>query len=416
MKSKYVPCSLASELMDEEQPDATLVRKPIELICCAPGKELTFVQRRVLTAICQAVNMGNLESGDVISFSSQQLCTAVGFSMGNLMHLYRACMKIVDLKAWLNPLDLSSPPLSHRVFTGIAVRRGGVCFSLEPSIVELIRYGEDYAEVDPDTAKQLGAANPLALYELCLALLPDYANSKFPELRWLQLLTGQTSQRQSYRVRSRLIEPSANRLREVANLSVTLVNANQGRDKGYIGLKIQQLGKTIAARRGEGTFTKEDCQDMREEQFECEDPPSSSTDFKGVVGTAPSTARTNEVENFASDTEVQRASDDVHFFGPEVSRSVGAKSKETEQPYNTASTCSSGANSNRILSDWEAAHQDVLMATERLQHAKQGEREAAINVVRMLIGAYRFQAPELFLESEGWLRSDSGGSPVTSAT
>lgn len=401
MKEDNTSSHAASRASEGGMPPATLVRKPIELICCAPGQQLTFVQRRLLTAICQAITSARVAQGDEVSFSSKEICKAMGFNINNVQHLYQACMRLVDMKAWLNPLDSTSAPLTQRVFGSISVQQGSVCFLLEPGISELIRSGEVFAEVDLETARQLGGANTLTLYEICLALLPDRVSPLFPEARWRLLITGLGGDGKGYRLKSKLLERSAHRLREVAGLNIAICKVERGINRGQISLKIHQSSKSLSVQSDHGPLGKEVGNSSTIEETSDENPLYSNEVFEGEESVSSSIAEMGKASSVESAADEEGTSAAVQASESEASAARRSFGGDCERPTFTSLNCGPGTRHHQILANWEAAHAEVLKAAEVLRHAKQSERAAALNVVRILIGAYRLRVPEVFGEPEG---------------
>ena len=401
--------SVAKDFSVGEQPKvgtARLVRKPIEMICCAPDQQLTFVQRRILTAVCGAVAANG--SDHVVAFSPRSLDTAIGNKANNLDLLHQAAVEMRELKAWLNPLDVDTPPATHRVFDAVSSGKSEIRFSLEPFIVECIRHGDNFAEVDPDVEKHLGGSNALALYELSAFFLRCRLTPvHLPAVRWRQLLTGNSNLGQDRFVKAKLLKRPADVLAAVAGFRPILLTPSSCK-RGHIGITIRRLNG-----RGESA----DCPDLDQKKATEVLGPFDSDQ----TGVSPDPCGTNGINAFAdlftswnSQRNSQRDADVGGLIesgdrlretsidagaemGPIADRTATKVSAvETALVYFASQPPGAERDWSEILSRWNVVRSEVVSAEAALRRAEATERAALVGIVRALVRAHGLHSAELY--------------------
>ena len=381
-----------------------LVRKPIELICCAPDQQLTFVQRRILTAVCAAVAANRSE--DVAAFTPRSLDTAIGNKGNNLGVLHQAAMEMLELKAWHNPLEAGAPPTTGRMFTSVSSSKSEIRFSLEPDIAELIRHGDSYAEVDPDIEKHLGGCNALALYELSVFFLRRRLTPvQLPAVRWRQLLTGSSNLGPERFVKAKLLKKPADVLAAVAGFR-PIVLAPSNCKRGYIGITIRRLNGEAEPVGGV---------DLKV----CSDPEASRKLASGQPVSSPVLAVDDSIKSFDNlltswnalcAAQRAQAMDGAANPGVEpVARTEGGGQKLTKpqngdfseawigdvMAYLASRPYCAQEGWAEIVAQWLAVRGELASASEALRRAEANERAVLVEAVRALIRAHGLESSEL---------------------
>lgn len=354
--------------------DRQLVRKPIELICCAPGQSLSHVQRRILTAICEAV--GRFQDTDAVCFAPRELSLAIGNDGENLQELHKASAAMRNLTAWLNPLATDSPPASLQVFTEVSCSTEEIFYRLDPRVGQLILSGESYAEVDPLVEKRLGAANALALYELAMLFVRRGERPTFPAARWRELITGSSTKENERFVTSKIIKLSVAALEMHARVRPTVVRLS-GPGADQIRLEFERLAPPVSDVPGFGQCLA--------------DLPTDHPPPLVVLDAGTSSGPANGVHAFeqllgswnAQCARRGQSKDDE----PMATNSPSAPAEPSAQ-YD--------GESDETMASWRAARTKTARLKEQLQRAESVEREAALRALRSAVRRYGMSPEEIF--------------------
>ncbi len=354
--------------------DSGLVRKPVELICCAPDQGLSHIQRRILTAICRAV--ARMEASAAVCFTPRELSIAICNEGDNLRELHQASAAMRDLRAWLNPLDMASPPCSLRVFEEVSCLFEEIRFRLNPEIERLISSGETFAEVDPLIEKKLGGANAVALYELAVLFRRRGEYPIFPSSRWRQLITGSSTKDNERFVTSKIIKLSGSMLEKHAGLRPIVVRPG-GRRVDRIGLEFVPMNSLV-----EGAHSSVE---LRPSDYPMQAPSDE------VLGEVASVGSANGVDAF----EHLLDSWNAQFAAP--GRTDGIQPRTPAAPACTAqASVDDKGECNVILSTWKSAQAETLRLKGQFQRAETLEREAALRVLQTAVIRYRMRPEEIF--------------------
>jgi hypothetical protein len=351
-----------------------LARKPIELICCAPGQSLSHVQRRILTAICEAV--ARFQDAEVVCFTPRELSLAIGNDGENLQELHKASAAMRDLTAWLNPLEVDSPPASLPVFTEVSCSAEEILYRLDPRVGQLILSGESYAEVDPLVEKRLGAANALALYELAMLFMRRGERPTFPAARWRELITGSSTKENERFVTSKIIKLSVAALEMHACVRPIVVRLS-GPRADRIRLEFETLTLPSCDVPKHGKCSAEVPSDHP--------PPHRVPDADTSAGSA------NGVDAF----EQLLGSWNAQFARQDRSKDEAPKAAKSPRVRAEASAAHEGE-SDEVMASWRAARTKTSRLKEQLQRAEGLEREAALRALRSAIQRYGMSPEEIF--------------------
>jgi hypothetical protein len=336
---------------------------------------LTHVQRRILTAICEAV--ARFQDTEVVCFAPRELSLAIrNDGCENLQELHKASAAMRDLTVWLNPLTADSPPVSLQVFTEVSCSAEEILYRLDPRIGQLILSGGCYAEVDPLIEKRLGAANALALYELAMFFLRRGERPTFRAARWRELITGSSTRENERFVTSKIIKLSVAALELHARVRPIAVRLRRPQ-ADRIRLEFEMLAPLARGVPKSGECLAED--------------PSDHPPPQGALDAADSADSANGLDAFeellgswnAQFARQGRSKDDEHKAAnsPRVPPEVSAAHE---------------GESNEIMASWRAARAKTSRLKQQLQRAEGLERESALRALRSAVQRYGMSPEEIF--------------------
>lgn len=379
-----------SVLVSGRTGDHRLVRKPIELICCAPHQSLSGVQRRILTAICDAV--GRLEDADEVCMTPRELSLAIGNDGENLQGIHKASAAMRDLKAWLNPLEADSPPQSVGVFDEVSCSSDEILYRLCPQIGQLIRSGDCFAKVDPRIEKKLCTSNAVALYELSVLFSRRSKRPTFTAARWRQLITGSSTKENERFVTSQIIKRSGPALETHARVKAVVVRPD-GPRVDRIRLEFRALDPHV------GSYpTSKECRSQ--------DPPDQALSEQVV---------TNEVAPASAESGVDAFEQLLGSWNSQfatLGRSeLGQANSTGSSPSEPEATAPEDGQSDEVMDSLRLAQSETARLKHQLQQAEALEREAALRVLRSAVRRYRVTPGEVFglpAQNDGFGASSAG--------
>lgn len=364
---------------DQERPpfsaeEPRLVRKPVELICCAPGQSLSFTQRRIITAICDSAM--RFQNTDEVFFTPRELSLALYNGGENLGELHKASNAMRDLKAWLNPLEAREPPETLGVFEGVSCSKEEILYRLNPKICQLIRAGETFAEVDPLVEKKLAAVNAVALYELAALFMRRRVHPTYSTGRWRQLITGSSTQENQRFLCSHIVSRSNAALERHARTRLTVVRP-RGPRVDLVRLEFRRLSKSVAVEVAQEAPLDDAHRDA--------DSPAQGNGEQSVA------RHPDGVDAFAQlldswNSQFGAAGPHVEILpdAPGPARDSHARGDPEPQQ------CSD------VVGAWQAARDETGRIKAQLQLAERLERDAALRALRAAVQRYQVAPEEVF--------------------